>query len=68
MGPLGVAICHPVRKDCPGMGRATEHGIIEKLISHPSIEAFDKTVVRGFARGDVVPLDVLRGTPVEDRV
>ena len=46
MWPLGVVICHPVRKDGPGMGGAAEHGLIEKLISHPSIEAFDKPVSR----------------------
>jgi hypothetical protein len=40
------------------MEQRREQVFIEALLAHPSVEAFDETVLHGLSRRDVVPADV----------
>jgi len=45
-----------------------EQALVEQLITHPAVEALAEAVLHRFARGDVVPVDAVLGTPGEDGV
>ena len=68
MGALGVVVNHPIRNDGTGVNRAAEHGFVQEFVAHATVEAFHEAILHRLARRDVVPFDVMRSTPVEDRV
>lgn len=68
MRAFGVVVGGPSRDHDAGMRQVAEHGLIEQLIAHPPVEAFDETVLHGLARRDVVPFDPVLGTPPQDRI
>lgn len=68
MGALRVVVGHPVRNDGTGVDRAAEHGFVQQLVAHPAVERLDEAILHRLARRDVVPFDVLRLTPVKDRI
>src|SRR5690606_38353796 len=68
MRALGVVVCGPGGNHGPRMVQVAEHGLVEQLIAHPTVEAFDETVLHRLARRDVVPFDPVLGTPLQDRV
>jgi len=50
------------------MSQVAEHGLVEQLVAHPTVETFDETVLHRFAWRDVVPFDLVLGTPSQDGV
>ena len=50
------------------MCQVAEHCLVEQLVAHPPVEAFDETVLHGLSRRNVVPFDPVLGTPPQDRV
>jgi hypothetical protein len=56
---LPVVVAGPVRDLCPGMIEAEEQAFVEKLVSHPAVETLAEAVLRGFARCDEVPGNVM---------
>ncbi len=38
------------------MGQVPEQGLVQKLVSHPAVEAFDESILHRFARRDAEPL------------
>ena len=68
MGAPRVIVVDPVRNDSSGVNRATEHGFVQEFIAHPAVEAFAKGILGRLARRNVMPIDVMRRTPVEDRI
>lgn len=53
MGPRGVVIGDPSLDQVAGMGQVPEQGLVQKLVSHPAVEAFDESILHRFARRDV---------------
>ena len=45
-----------------------EERLVEKLVAHPAIEAFDEAVLHWLAGCDVVPVDLMILCPAEDRI
>lgn len=68
MGALRVIVDDPVRNDSSSVNRTAEHGFIQEFIAHPAVEAFDKGILGRLVRRNVMPVDLMRRTPVEDRV
>ncbi len=56
MGPRGVVVCDPGRNQIANAGQIAEQRLVQNLVPHPAVEAFDKAVLHWFARRDVVPL------------
>lgn len=61
MGSLVVVIRGPFPDRRAGVGQVSEHGLVQKLIAHPAVEALHEPVLHRFAWGDVMPLDVALG-------
>lgn len=59
MRALAVLIADPIRNLGAGVVEAEEQGFVEKLISHPAVEAFKEAVLHRFARRDEVPSDLV---------
>ena len=57
MGARRVVVDDPVRNDSSGVSRAAEHGFVQELIAHPTVEAFDKGILRRLTRCNVMPVD-----------
>ena len=68
MRALVVVIVHPGRDEIAGMGEVMEHGLVEKLVPHATVETFHETVLHGLSRRDVMPFDPVLGAPLQDRV
>ncbi len=68
MGPRGVVIGDPGCEQIAGMGEVAKQRLVQKLIPHPAVEAFDETVLHRLARRDVMPIDLVLSTPLQDRV
>ena len=68
MGTLGVVVRGPGSDHDPRMGQVAEHGLVEQLVAHSAVEAFDETILHRLARRDVVPFDPVLGTPAQDCV
>lgn len=48
--------------DCrSGMGYASEHRLVQKLIAHPALETLHEAVLHELAGSDVVPRDFVFG-------
>ena len=50
------------------MNWAAEHRFVQELVAHSAVEAFHKPILHWLAGRDVVPFDLMRGAPVEDRI
>ena len=68
VGPFGVVVRDPGRDQIAGMGEVAEQRLVQELVPHPAVEAFDKAVLHRLARRDVVPFDLVLGAPLQDRV
>ena len=68
MGPSGVGVGHPSRDQITGMGEVAERRFVQELVPHPAIEAFDEGVLHRLSWRDIVPLDLVVGAPLQDRV
>ena len=55
-------------QSCGGHGARREQVFVEALFAHPSFKAFDKAVLRGLSRRDVVPADFAVLLPFQHRV
>ena len=51
-----------------GLCQVAEQRLVQELVPHPAVEAFDETVLHRLARRDVVPFDLVLGAPLQDRV
>lgn len=68
VGPRGVVIGDLGCEQIAGMGEVAKQCLVQKLVSHPAVEAFDETVLHQLARRDVVPFDLVLGAPLQNRV
>jgi hypothetical protein len=78
--PRGVALGAPVGDQRAGMGQMALQRLVQDLVPHPAVEAFDAeqanaiaprepaTVLHRLARRDGGPFDPLPGAPLQDRV
>lgn len=60
-----VVVMSPKAEFASGIAQRSEDFLVEKLISKPCIETFDKAVFLWLAGGDVVPSDAGLALPVE---
>ena len=68
MGALCVVVGYPVRNDGSGVNWAGEHRFVQELVAHSAVEAFHEAILHWLAGRDVVPFDLMRSAPVEDRI
>lgn len=68
MRSLTVVILDPGSDLDPGMGKAHEQRLIEKLIAHAAVEALDVAVLHRLARSDVMPLHADLAAPRQDGI
>lgn len=68
VGPRSVVLGDPGRDQIAGMGKVAKQRLVEKLIPHPAVEAFDKAVLLRLYRRAVVPFDLALGALLQDRV
>lgn len=54
VGPLGVVVGDSGRDQIAGVGEVAEQRLVQKLVPHPTVEAFHKAILHGLARCDVV--------------
>src|SRR3546814_7573958 len=66
--PRLVVIFGPGRDHCAGMIEVEEQRLVQKLITHPAIEALDIAVLHRLAGRDIMPLDADLAAPCEHRV
>lgn len=67
MRTLGVVVCGPGGDYGTCMCQVSEHGLVEHLVAHRTVEAFDETVLHWLARRNPVPFVPVLGTPPQDR-
>lgn len=53
-----VKVVAPRCDQIAGIPQVVEQVFVQTLIPHPAVEAFHKTVLHGFARRDVVPINL----------
>src|SRR3546814_15818667 len=63
--PRLVVIFGPGRDHCAGMIEVEEQRLVQKLITHPAIEALDIAVLHRLAGRDIMPLDADLAAPCE---
>ena len=68
MGPFGVVVGDPSHDQVAGMGKVMKQHFVQELVPHPAVEALHETVLHRLSRGDVMPFDLVLGTPLQDRV
>ncbi len=68
MRPLGVVVGDPAADELAGLVEIKKDCLVEELVAHPAVEAFDEAVLHRFAGRDVVPFDLMIDCPAEDRV
>lgn len=64
--PRSVVVDPPSCDQLARMSPVAEQGLVQELVAHPSIEAFDKTILHWLARRDVMPVDPVLGAPPQD--
>ncbi len=67
MGAPGVIIVFPSLEHSAGLCQAREDGLVQALVPEPCIECFDEGVLRGLSRCDVMPGNLERPAPFQDR-
>ena len=67
MWPAPIVILLPFFKRMAGIGQRAEERFIEAFIAQLAVKAFDKAVLLGLARRDVVPINACILNPFEDR-
>lgn len=68
MWPVQVVVYSPCLDELAGMEVASEQVLVETLVPEPSVEAFDKAVLHGLSRRDVMPFDAAVLLPSEHGV
>ena len=68
MRPYRVVVHHPCSDHRSCVIKAEEQRLIQQLIAHLAIEAFDIAILHGLARGDLVPVDLVVFAPGEDGI
>ena len=68
VGPFGVIVGDPGSDQVAGMGDVAEQGLVQKLVPHPAVEAFDEPVLHRLARRNVMPLNLTGGLPRQHRL
>ena len=63
-----IVVNAPCRDHAAGMAQRREQVFVQALLTHPPVEAFHQTVLHGFARGDVVPVNLAILLPFEHRI
>jgi hypothetical protein len=63
-----IVISHPRRDLAPGVIKAEEQALVEQLVAHPAVEAFDKAILHRLARRDEMPIHLHLPAPGEHRV
>ena len=58
MWAVMVEVGAPCRDQLAGMAEVVEQVLIQAFVAHPAIEAFNKPVLHGLARCDVVPVNL----------
>lgn len=66
MRAAGVVVVHPFSDGLPCLIETEEQRLVQELVPHLAIEAFDIAVLHGLAGGDVMPIDLVVSTPGED--
>ena len=64
----GVVILDPCGDLLAGMGGASKQRLVEQLVTHPPVQAFDERVLGWFARRGLVPFDPGLAAIFEHRV
>lgn len=67
-GAFGVVVRVPDRERGAGMGPRREQGFVQEFVTQVAVEALHKSVLYRLAWHDVVPFDLVLGTPLQDRV
>lgn len=62
-----IVIVPPERQHPTGRPEAFEHLLIEQLVTEPTVERLDESVLDRLARLDVMPADTSLVLPLEDR-
>ena len=62
----GVIILSPGFHEVPGVRQRMEKMLVQKLIADFAVKALGKTILAGFARRDVVPLDAMILRPLQN--
>lgn len=68
VGALGVVVGDPNGDQFAGMGQVATQRLVQELVPHPAVEAFDKAVLHVLSVRDVVSFDLVFGAPLQDRV
>lgn len=68
MRPGSVVVGNPVGDQIAAMSQIAEQRLVQKLVPHPAVEAFHKTVLLRLAGRDVVPFDFALGASLQNRV
>ena len=55
MGPLGVVDVGPAGHGVAGMVDAEEQGLVQELVTHPTVEGFAVPILHGLACGKPQP-------------
>lgn len=63
-----IVVVAPSRDQIPGVAQVGEQMLVEALVAQTAVEAFHEAVLHGFARRDVVPLDLPFLLPSQDGV
>ena len=57
MRPVNIVVIAPVGQGGAGMGQRRKQGFVQQFVTQRSVEAFDKGVLGGLARCELVPVD-----------
>lgn len=68
MRALEIVIRSPCRKLASGLSETEEQCLVQKLITHATVEAFDEPVLHRLTGGDKVPFDLVVPAPGEHGV
>src|SRR3954470_15506678 len=68
MRTLVIVVGDPSGDLAPGVVQAEEQALVEQLVAHPTIEAFDRAVLHRLAPGDEMPIQVHLPAPGKHRV
>ena len=68
MGAVMVKIDAPRCDQLTGVSEAVEQVLVQALVPHPAVEAFDKAVLHWLAGGDVMPVNLAVLLPFQDRI
>ena len=65
--PDVVIVVPPGHEHEAGMRQRREQGLVEAFVAQAAVEAFDEAVLHRLARRDIMPFDLTRLRPAQDR-